>query len=400
MSTLNADISPLACDNVSAFASEIFSPMPRMDQRRWAEVYLRGLLMVDGKKSVRRIAESLPIFQAKQSLQQFINQSPWDWEPVRALLARHAEASRRPQAWSVERVVIPKRGERSVGVQKRFVPELGRTVNSQLGLGVVLTSDTMSVPVDWRIALHGKWREEAAFRRSAYIPENVYGKPEWAEITDMLEEMGTRWHLSPAPVIGNLRHLPDAARLVNWLTARGIDYAVEVDASFPVTKGDAAAYPARPVTNARDVLRDATGSVAQRGAGALSLTRARRGRLISQYVRVPTAARLVKSPPQQPVRLIGEITAAQEPTRFWLTNVTGGLLEEVMPLVSLSARSRAGMQRLETHFGLRDFEGRSFRGWHHHMTMVSTAAAYSALREAAAHPGPLAAAGAHRDLSA
>ncbi|MFD0392265.1 transposase [Streptomyces nogalater] len=304
--------------------------MPRMDQRRWAEVYLRGLLMVDGKKSVRRIAESLPIFQAKQSLQQFINQSPWDWEPVRALLARHAEASRRPQAWSVERVVIPKRGERSVGVQKRFVPELGRTVNSQLGLGVVLTSDTMSVPVDWRIALHGKWREEAAFRRSAYIPENVYGKPEWAEITDMLEEMGTRWHLSPAPVIGNLRHLPDAARLVNWLTARA---STTPSRSMPPSPSPRATpRRTRRARSPTPVTCCATPPAAGRSAApGPSPHQGAKRPTISQYVRVPTAARLVKSPPQQPVRLIGEITAAQEPTRFWLTNVTGGLWRRSCP---------------------------------------------------------------------
>ncbi|MFK4273843.1 transposase, partial [Streptomyces milbemycinicus] len=62
-------------DALSDFAGEIFSSMSRVDQRRWGEVYLRGLLVVEGKKSVRRISEDVLSIPAHQSLQQFINQS-------------------------------------------------------------------------------------------------------------------------------------------------------------------------------------------------------------------------------------------------------------------------------------------------------------------------------------
>ena len=64
-----------------AFAGEMFTPLARADQRRWGEIYLRGL-MVDGRrKSIEPMAARLPDGD-EQCLQQFVNQSPWEVEPV------------------------------------------------------------------------------------------------------------------------------------------------------------------------------------------------------------------------------------------------------------------------------------------------------------------------------
>ena len=64
------------------FAEEMFEPMARKDQRRWGEVYLRGLMLDGKRKSIEPMAASLEDGD-EQCLQQFVNQSPWDWQPVR-----------------------------------------------------------------------------------------------------------------------------------------------------------------------------------------------------------------------------------------------------------------------------------------------------------------------------
>ena len=56
--------------------------MRRKDQRRWGEVYLRGLMLDGKRKSIEPMAARLPDGD-EQCLQQFVNQSPWDWRPVR-----------------------------------------------------------------------------------------------------------------------------------------------------------------------------------------------------------------------------------------------------------------------------------------------------------------------------
>ena len=67
-----------------------------------------------------------------------------------------------PQAWAIGRVVIPKRGNHSVGVDRRYAPELGRMINSQVGVGLFLTGPAFSIPVDWHVVLSGKWATDAS----------------------------------------------------------------------------------------------------------------------------------------------------------------------------------------------------------------------------------------------
>ncbi|WP_441349403.1 IS701 family transposase [Streptomyces sp. 8L] len=380
-----------------SFAADAFSTMPRSDQRRWAKLYLRGLLLADGRKSVRRIADSMPVDRANQSLQQFINQSPWDWEPVRARIAGRVEDVIAPDAWVVNRVIIPKRGDRSVGVQRRFVPELGRTVNSQLVLGVSLASERANVPVDWRIALVGGWSTDRDLRRAAYIPDTVTAKPEWAEISEMLEEMRSRWQLSPVPVLGDLRHLPDAVRLMCELGRRGVEYVFQVDAAFPVVANTPMAPPTaqRPLRRACGrpeavTVRSRFEAIttcpavpqARLPAGPPGRSGATpRGRLLSSLASL-LPFRGAADGTSCPVRIVAEVNQRDEFTRFWVTNAIGRNLDEVMAPAHRAVQSHQAMTELQGRFGLLDFEGRSYRGLHHHLTMVSAAFAYNVVGDA------------------
>src|SRR6266498_2557658 len=80
---------------LTAFAEDLFASIPRKDQRRWGQSYLRGLLLDGKRKSIQpmaaRLAKGDPAADAyalEQALQQFCNQSPWDPVPVRRRLAQ------------------------------------------------------------------------------------------------------------------------------------------------------------------------------------------------------------------------------------------------------------------------------------------------------------------------
>ena len=73
-------------DRLVDFAEEMLSPLARKDQRRWGEVYLRGLMLDGRRKSIEPMAARLADGD-EQCLQQFVNQSPWRWEPVLRRLA-------------------------------------------------------------------------------------------------------------------------------------------------------------------------------------------------------------------------------------------------------------------------------------------------------------------------
>lgn len=352
--------------------------MPRVDQRRWAEVYLRGLLLVEGKKSVRRISEDILSMPVHQSLQQFINQSPWEWGPVRADLARFVEAAQPPRALVMSRTSIPKRGDRSVGVERHFLPEAGRVVNSQIGLTVDLAVESANIPVNWRLLLSDRWLSDPELRGSAHIPEGVQANPPWREFLDMLEEMDTHWATRRAPVTADLRQFPAADHLVVELARRQMDFVVEVDGSIPLPEG----APLRHVRTAHS-----TPGALRRAEAALEYLGVRQPRESSdparRHIRVASSVLELSSGHRQAsacrVRLLQECTPGGAPTRFWITSLMEDRVDVVLALSRLAKRSRGALQVMEERFGLRDFEGRSHRGWHHHMTMVSAAYVFDQL---------------------
>lgn len=368
-------------DALSVFAGELFSSMPRVDQRRWAEVYLRGLLLVEGKKSVRRISEDILSLPAHQSLQQFINQSPWKWEQVRSDLVRYVESAESPQAWVISRAAIAKRGDRSVGVERRFLHEAGRMVNCQMGLILSLAVPSANIPVNWRLLLSDRWLAQESLRQSAYIPDGVRANPEWVDFIEMLDELAS-WKATPAPVVGDLRQLPGADRLVRGLMQRDMGFAVEVDGSLCLPDGGFTLQDLRSAHPARNALRCAGSALEFLGGrrwNASSPTGERQQlKIVSSVVRL-SLGRGPHHGSARKFRLLSELSPAGAPVRFWLTSLMDEPVNEVLALSRLVLRSRTNAQALEERFGLRDFEGRSFRGWHHHTTMVSAAYAFDQL---------------------
>lgn len=110
------------------FAEEIFAPMQRSEQRRWGEVYLRGLMLEGKRKSIEPMASRLQDGD-EQCLQQFVNQSPWDWTRVRQRLACRVCEQIEPTAWIVDDTGFPKFGRHSVGVARQYCGALGKVSN-------------------------------------------------------------------------------------------------------------------------------------------------------------------------------------------------------------------------------------------------------------------------------
>jgi SRSO17 transposase len=94
---------------LSTFAEDLFASIPRKDQRRWGQTYLRGLLLDGKRKSIEPMAKRLTrgdpqadAYALEQALQQFVNQSPWDPVPVRRRLAERMTAAIAPAAWVLD----------------------------------------------------------------------------------------------------------------------------------------------------------------------------------------------------------------------------------------------------------------------------------------------------------
>src|SRR4051812_35521929 len=103
--TLTPIRSTVEHDALAEFCNDMLRHLARSDQRQWGEIYVRGLVSMPGRKSIRRMSDCIVGGRADQGIQQFVNQSPWDWVPVRRNLAAYAATLFRPQAWVVEEAV-------------------------------------------------------------------------------------------------------------------------------------------------------------------------------------------------------------------------------------------------------------------------------------------------------
>ncbi|WP_405747086.1 transposase [Streptomyces sp. NBC_01525] len=362
-------------DDLSRFCASVFASMARHDQRRWGEVYVRGLVEVPGRKSVRRISESLLGRRADQSLQQFVNQSSWDWHPVRERIAHEVSAALAPRALVVEEVVLPKSGRSSVGVAQQFSQTLGRVLNCQLGLVVMAAGPVGVAPINWRLLLPRSWDADHDRRSRSRVPCHVRYRSRWHHLLDTLDEMTVDWRAKPLPVVVDASRSSSAVALIRGLESRGLRYVVRVSCSTPLVRlaaGELVTVGER-LARAGDSRGPAQHWRDNRAAGSRYST-----------VLLPDSGATCRARgvgfPHRTRRVMVEWGA--EPNNVesaWITNVESVRSSDVFELLALWSQASRGLQRLGEQSGLRHFEGRSFRGWHHHVTLVSAAHAYELL---------------------
>ncbi|MFD7052732.1 IS701 family transposase [Streptomyces mirabilis] len=361
---------------LTAFSEEVFSSIGRADQRRWAQAYLSGLLITPGNKSVRRLARFVSTSPtAAQSLRQFVSTSPWGWDSVMRKLTHWAERRKPASAWTVHRVVIPKSGEWSVGVHRYFDPFSGRTLNCQLGIGAFASIGAVQVPVDWRLHLPSPWVEDAQLRRRARIPDTVRYQSLGSQMLDLVDTLTSRTAHASVPLVADMSDAPDADSLVRGLCRRDRDFVVALPQNLKVHPIDEGAPHARGLVSAGDYVS------AARAVGTALVTteddRQWHTQVHSALVRLPAGR--TAGPPDGPFRLLTEVAPGTHPGPVWITNLTHWPLDDIMSLATLRTSASASVDAMKRDFGLGDFEGRSFPGWHHHMTLVSSAYTYRRL---------------------
>ncbi|HEX3651126.1 MAG TPA: transposase, partial [Pseudonocardiaceae bacterium] len=224
----------------------VLGTLGRADQRRSGEVYVRGLLYCEGRRSIRNIAARIGGC-SEQSLQQFVNQSPWDPHPVRQRTAAVLTAWVRPSAWVLDEVAFDKHGEQSAAVDRQFVPSQGRVRNCQLGAVAMLASETCAVAVDWRLSVPRSWDGDADRRRAAHLPDGERHQPFWRYQMEMLDDLCGDWGVPQAPVVIDARYCLAPDQLVAELESRGLDYLVRLSGDYTAQRRLVATTPQRPV---------------------------------------------------------------------------------------------------------------------------------------------------------
>jgi SRSO17 transposase len=369
-------------------------------------------LLTDGaRKSMQPMAERLGVDH--QRLQQFITSSTWDYQRVRANVARWAADVIDAAAWVIDDTGFPKDGTASPCVARQYSGTLGKTANCQIGVSVQLVTDTASVAANWRLFCPASWDEvtiaDAARARAvrerrarAGIPDEVRHREKWRLALDMIDQMIDDWHLSRRPVVADSGY-GDCTLFRLGLAERGLSHVVQVDPTATAQPADAvpvtpvyagrgrpprAAYPQPPVTfkelalaAGRDTVRQVTWRRGSRRSAA-NRTAAMRSHFLGIRIRpanrdiprggdghLPEVWLIAEWPPSEP-----------EPVKYWLSNMDSRTpLKTLVRLAKIRWRVEHDYRELKTGLGIDHFEGRSFAGWHRHVTLAVLAQAFCTL---------------------
>ncbi|WP_078954026.1 IS701 family transposase [Streptomyces globisporus] len=389
---------------LSEFVADVFASLPRRDQRRWGGCYLRGLMLDGRRKSIQPMAERPPDGNM-QALQQFVNQSPWDPLPVRQRIAERLTEAVTPEVWVIDDASFPKCGTRSAGVARQYCGALGKTANCQAAVSVQAATDTASSPLDWQLYLPGEWTDDPARCRAAGVPDGAVHQEKWRLALRLLDTPAD-WKLTAKVVVADAGYGTNTPFRLG-LEERGLHYVVALsgkEVAHPQT-----AEPHQPAygglgpptlpryrTEPRPLPRLAAESPAS-GFTEVTWREGRRGPMTSRFavLRVRPAGKQSLRAAQEaggghyrwdgvlPVRtvLVEWPTGQTEPTGYWISNLPATTpVEDLVRRAKMRWRIEHDYRELKHGLDLDHFEGRTWRGWHHHVTLVTAAQAFLTLR--------------------
>jgi SRSO17 transposase len=372
------------------------------DRQRPLEAYLTGLLLPGERKSVEPMAarvEPRQVSRAHQSMHHFVADAPWDDSAVLAVARDHALAQLERHApvaaWVVDETSVPKKGKHSVGVAAQYCGTLGKTAACQVAVTLSLVNETMSVPAAWRLYLPETWAEDAERRKRAGIPEETRFLRKWEIALEEIDRLLAEG-LSAAPVVADAGY-GDTTEFRDALTERGFSYVVGIRAETTLWPPGTGPLPpprysgrGRPPTRVRRsanhrpvTARQLAEQLPATAWAEICWREGTRGAMKSRFaaVRVRPAHRDELRSEARPVEwlLIEWPNGEAEPTKYWLSTVPEDVdLAELVSLAKIRWRIERDYQELKDELGLDHYEGRGWRGFHHHGVLCIAAYAFLA----------------------
>jgi SRSO17 transposase len=380
------------------------------DRHEPLRLYATGLLLPGERKSVEPMAARLDprhVRSRHQSLHHFVADADWDDTAVLVAVRDYALPALQQQgplqAWIVDDTGLPKKGRHSVGVAHQYCGQLGKQANCQVAVSLSVATEPASLPIAYRLYLPKDWAEDPARRRKAGVPAQVrfQTKPDLAleQIRQALADGVPR-----SVVVADVAYGNDTA-FRDELTALGLRYAVGIQAKTTVwsegsTPLPPKAYPGtgRPAKLLRRDQDHRPLSVEQLAttlpASAFRVVCWREGTggaLRSRFarVRVRAAHRDDWRDALRPEEWLlmewpeGEKTM----TRYGLSTLSKGCsLRGLVHQAKLRWRVERDYQELKQELGLGHYEGRGWRGFHHHATLCLAAYGFLAAERAAFSP--------------
>ena len=352
--------------------------------------YCTGLMLPGERKSVEPMAaKTAPARTAAQhqSLLHFVGVAPWSDEKVlakvREMVLPAIEKHGPIAAWIIDDTAFPKQGTHSVGVHHQYCGQLGKQANCQVAVSLSVANHAASLPVAYRLYLPKDWAEDDARRDKAGVPLDIgfATKPEIA-----LEQI--RWACKAGLARGVA--LMDTAygndsRLRTGMTALGLTYVAGIQPNTLMwPSGAGPQRRGKPLNNTgrRDEpdlisAKEVALALPKRAWRTIRWREGSADWLSSRFARVRVGVghnQLIPELLLQEWLLIEWPEGDAEPAKYWLSTLPADIsFRQLVDFAKLRWRIERDYQELKQEVGLGHFEGRGWRGFHHHATLCIAA---------------------------
>jgi SRSO17 transposase len=359
--------------------------------------YCTGLLLPGERKSVEPMAARLApenVRRMHQSLHHVVADAGWSDEEVLRQIRNYVLPAMQKKGavicWVVDDTGFPKKGSHSVGVARQYCGQVGKQDNCRVAVSLSVATWTNSLPIAWKLYLPESWANDSKRRTQAGVPEQIQfqTKPQIAlgQIRQAVEE-----GVAPGVVVADAGYGIDG-RFRNGITELNLEYVVGVQSAVSVWEPGKQPLPAKPFKGTgrrpRLLRRDKDHqpvSVRQLALGlpsaAWKMVNWRHGtkhKLLSRFaaVRIRPAHRdyWQAEPHAEEWLLVEWPKTEKEPTKYWLSTLPADTkLKDLVAVAKQRWIIERDYEELKQELGLGHYEGRGWRGFHHHATLCIAA---------------------------
>ncbi len=363
------------------------------------------------RKNMQSISNRMGVDEDR--IERFVRESPWEYEDVQEHLIAHiSEAIRSPRAaLIVDDVGLVKQGRHSVGVQRQYSGALGKIGNCQVAVDLVYASpgkernaDQRTWPLGMRLYLPKEWAEDKARRREVGVPRNFAFKTKPEIALDMIDRV-LEQKVEHAVIVADAGY-GDSSELRRALRERGEPYVMGITPShlrvmepsvplIPPGSSPQLGAPRRFHTYPKGTPTEHASDIAKRVKSWRKVTwsEGTKGELTGEFflkrVRVTEHYEKLRHATDEVAWLLLE-KRGEGLKAYLCWGLDDAPIEEIVAYAHLRWTIEQFHKEAKQLLGLDRFEGRSWKGWHHHVTVVMLAHAFiSSLRAEHGEQGPL-----------
>jgi SRSO17 transposase len=362
-------------------------------RREGFALYAAGLLSDGERKSVEPIAARTcgsprEADAMHRKLLRFVGESTWEDRPIREYAAKYALVQMQRHgpviSWIIDDTGFLKQGKLSPCVQRQYTGSAGKVTNCQVGVSLTLATAHAHLPIDMELYMPESWADDRARCRAAKIPDTVMYRPKWKIAIEMMEAASAAG-FPPGLVLADSDY-GNKAEFRDRLDELGLQYAVAVQKTTTVRRVQGTGK--RREVGERRSVEDLAFELDPRDIRKVTWREGTKATMHARFAIVRVEPMPKDGNPRREQWLVIEWPDDSHlPGKYALVTLPRDMTrKQIVRTLKERWRTERAYQDLKGELGLDHFEGRSYSGWNHHVSMALYCYAFLVAEQARAFP--------------